>query len=164
MRHLTDEEIQSYLHGSRSEKRHLLKDHLNTCSECRNHLLLYERLGDIVLSTTCKPTPNDFERAVLKRLRSIRRQRRITDLIVTAVTLIGILTAVTAFLLTPQIRQVVAGFLNDTWQSTILFTSGNGGSAESLAIPLTGVLLLVLFAVIDRRIMAKLKMANEASV
>jgi len=162
MRHLTDEEIQSYLQGGRPEECKLIEDHLNICPECRNQLLLYQRLGDIVLSTTRKPTPNDFERAVMKRLASIQRRRRITDLIVIAVALIGSLTAATAFLLTPQIRQVVAGFLNHAWQSTVLFMSGNGGSAESLAVPLVGFLSLVLFAVIDRRIMASLKTAKEA--
>ena len=164
MRHLTDEEIQSYLQSSGSEERKRVENHLNTCTECRNQLLLYKRLGDIVLSTTCKPTPNDFEKAVMNRLKSIQHQRRISDLIVAAVALMGILSAALAFLLTPLIRQVIAGFLRDAWQSTIQLSTGNGGSAESIAIPLIGVLFLMLFAAIDRRIMAKLKMAKEARV
>jgi len=161
MRHLADEEIQSYLQGSRLENRKLVEEHLDICPECRNQHLLYERLGDIVLSITRKPPPISFEKAVLKRLRSIQRQRRITDLIVTAVALIGILTALTAFLLTPQIRQVVVDFLDDAWQSTIQFTTGSGGSAESIAIPLIGVLFLMLFEAIDRRIIAKLKTSTR---
>jgi len=164
MRHLTDEEIQTYLQGYRSETRNLVEDHLDTCLECRNQLLLYERLGNIVLSSAHRPTPIGFEKTVMNGLRSIQRKRRINDLIVTAVALIGSLTAVAVFVLAPQIRQVVASYLDDAWQSIIQFTSGGGGSTESLAIPLIGLLLLVLFAVVDRQIMAKLKMANEASV
>lgn len=164
MRHLTDEEIQSYLQSGRPEEWKLVEDHLNTCPECRNQLLLYKRLGDIVLSTTCKPTPNDFEKAVMKRLTSIQRQRRISDLIVAAVAVIGVLTAVLAFFLTPRIRQVVAGFLRDAWQSTIQFITGNGGSLESVAIPLIGLLFLMLFGAIDRRIMAKLNMTKVERV
>ena len=116
MRHLTDEEIQSYLQSCGSEEWKQVEDHLNTCTECRNQLLLYERIGDIVLSTTRKLTPGDFEKAVMKRVKRTQRHRRTTDLTVAAMALVGVLIAVSVILLTPQIRQVVSGFLNDARQ------------------------------------------------
>jgi hypothetical protein len=116
----------------------------------------------MVLSAVTSQIPDGFERDVIQRLKRKQRQRRIADLIVAAVALIGIVTAVSAILLTPHLSQIATGYLTDAWNGTVQLMSGNGGSTESLAIPLIGILLLVLFAAIDRPIMAKLKTAREA--
>jgi hypothetical protein len=164
MKHLTDDEIQSYLQSGRLDRQRGVKNHLRICPDCQQQLLLYDKLGDIVISMDSEPIPNCFEKAVMKRLECTQRQRRITDLIVAAVALIGILTVGTAILLTPQLRQVVAGYLTDAWHGTIKLTPGSGVITESLAVPFFGVLLLALFAVIDRLIMATQRASRKVRV
>lgn len=164
MNHLTDGEIQSYLQSGRSERQLRVKDHLEICSDCRQKLLLYEKLGNIIAAMDSAPIRNGFEKAVLKRLEIIRQQRRITDILVAIAAIFGILIVGIAILLAPQLRQSVAGCLADVRNHMIQITSGSGGTAECLAVPLFGVVLLLLFAVIDRRIMAKLKTAKDARV
>lgn len=162
MNHLTDDEIQSYLQSGRSERQLRVKDHLQICPDCRQQLLLYEKLGNVITAMVSAPIRNGFEKAVLKRLETIRHQRRITDLLVAITAVFGILAVGTAILLAPQLRQSVAGYVADVWYHMTQNTSGSGGTVEYLAVPLLGVVLLLLFTVIDRRIMAKLKTAKEA--
>ncbi len=164
MNHLTDGEIQSYFQSGKSERQLRVKDHLEICSDCRQKLLLYEKLGNIIAAMDSAPIRIGFEKAVLKRLEIIRQQRRITDILVGITAIFGILIVGIAILLAPQLRQSVAGCLADVTNHMIQITSESGGTAEYLAVPLFGVVLLLLFAVIDRRIMAKLKTAKDARV
>ena len=161
MKHLTDDTIQSYLQSSRSENWLQIEDHLSDCADCRKQLLLYEKLGEMVLSTSSHPIPKSFEIAVMRRLKKTQRQKRITDVIVATVTLVGLSITSAIVLLTPQVKQIVTNYLMDAWEYGIQFTSTANGMVDALAVPLFGIILFVLFAAVDRLAVTKLGLNSE---
>jgi anti-sigma factor RsiW len=158
-KHLTDNEIQSCLHSLTAEERTRIEDHLNDCADCRKRLLLYKKLGDAVASASTDPIPEGFETAVMERLRGVRRLRRVTDVIVTAVALTGLILIGLIVFLTPQLRHMVAGYLMDAWQFGNEFVAVTEGSSEATAILALAGVLLILFAVIDRLAIGRLRLA-----
>jgi len=164
MKHLTDDEIQSYLQRGRSNKWAHVENHLGTCADCRKQLLLYEKLGDMILSTASNTIPNGFENTVMKRLKCTQRQRRMTDVIVAIVAFAGILSIGAIILLTPQLRYIVIGCLTDARHYAIQLTSETGGASQALAVPLFGILLLMLFGMIDRLAVARLRITDGARI
>jgi predicted anti-sigma-YlaC factor YlaD len=160
MKHLTDNEIQSYLQSGRSDKLAHIKEHLRNCPDCQKQLLLYKKLGDMVISTSLNPIPEGFERAVVGRLRSMQRQRRITDVIVTAVAFVGFAIVGAIVLLTPQLRHILTECLMDAWQYGSELTTAAEGSSDAVAILAFGVVMLVFFGVVDRLTAAKLGSAT----
>jgi len=161
MKHLTDDEIQSYLQSGRSDKWVHFEDHLSNCAGCQKQLLLYEKLGEMVLSTSSNPIPKGFEKAVMGRLKRTQRQKRITDVIVAAVALVGLFIAGSIILLTPQLKGVVTGYLVDAWECGIQLTSAAGGMTDALAVPLFGIILFMLFATVDRLAVTKMRLKSE---
>ena len=161
MKHLTDDEIQSYLQRGRSDKWAHVEDHLSICVDCQMQLLLYEKLGEMVLSTSSNPIPKGFEKAVMGRLKCTQRQKRITDAIVATVTLVGLSIAGAIVLLTPQLKQIVTNYLMDAWEYGIQFTSTANGMVDALAVPLFGIILFVLFSAVDRLAVTKLRLNSE---
>ena len=150
MKHLTDNEIQSYLHSLTSDERARIEDHLNDCSDCQKKLLLYKKIGDVVVSSSSNPIPKGFERTVMGRLRSTQRQKRLNDVIVTAVAITGFVLISSIVFLTPELRQIVTKYLMDAWQYGSELTTVTEGSSDAMVILAFGVVLLVLFATIDR--------------
>ena len=161
MKHLTDDTIQSYLQSSRSEKWLQIEDHLSDCADCRKQLLLYEKLGEMVLSTSTHPIPKRFEKAVMERLKRTQRQNRKSDVIVTVVVLVGLSIACAIILLTPQLKEIVSNSLMDVWGYGIQLTSAASGMTDAFAVPLFGSILLMLFAAIDRLAVTRLGMNPE---
>jgi hypothetical protein len=51
-----------------------------------------------------------------------------------------------------------------TYFYAIQLTSETGGTAQTFAVPLIGVFLLMLFAVVDRSVVARLKTTNDVRV
>jgi predicted anti-sigma-YlaC factor YlaD len=87
MRHLTDEEIQAYLDGPRGKADADLRQHLETCRQCREALqdygALYRRLADDAAFVL----PPDLADSVLTRMGLEQRRRRLRlpgDLVIVA--------------------------------------------------------------------------------
>jgi len=156
MKHLTDHEIQSYLHGPTSDERVHIEDHLNVCPDCRKQLLLYKKLGDVVISASSNPIPEGFGTAVAERLRSVRRLKRITDVIVAAVAFIGFVLTGAIVFLTPPLNQIASGYLMDVWQYGRGLFSAAEGPSEAATVLAFGLILLILFAAIDRLVIERL--------
>lgn len=157
MKHLSDHEIQAYLRGCDRNRGIDADAHLSDCSICRRRLRLYERLEDMFRSTISSQIPVGFEKAVMTRLRRTRQQTRRADSIVAAVAMLSILGAGMAIFLVPQLWLIVTGSVMDAWHCTAALTSETRVTAESLAVPLTGILVLMLFAAVDRLIMPRLR-------
>jgi anti-sigma factor RsiW len=160
MKHLTDNEIQSYLHSLTSDERARSEDHLKGCSDCQEKLLLYKKLGDVVVSSSSNPIPKGFERAVMGRLRSTQRQKRLNDVIVTAAAIIGFVLIGSVVFLTPQFKHIVTICLTDSWQYGRELVTATEGSSDAIAVLAFGAALLVLFAVIDRFALGRLRFAS----
>ncbi|MFH1373792.1 MAG: hypothetical protein ABII79_08360 [bacterium] len=161
MKHLTDDEIQSYLQRDRSDKWAHVENHLGTCADCRKQFLLYEKLGEMVLSTSSNPIPNGFKKIVMRRLKCTQQQRRMTDVIVAVVALACLSIAGSIVLLTPQLKDIVTGYLVDAWECGIQLTSAAGGKTDALAVPLFGIILFMLFAAVDLLVVTKLRLKSE---
>ena len=160
MKHLTDNEIQSYLHGLTSDERACSEDHLNGCSDCQKELLLYKKLGDVVVSSSSNPIPKGFERTVMERLRCTQRQERLNDVIVTTFAFIGFALVGAIVFLTPQLKHIVTMSLMDAWQYGSELTKATEGSSDAIGVLAFGVSLLVLFAAIDRLAIGRLGFAT----
>ena len=157
MKHLTDDEIQTYFQTGRSDKWLQIEDHLNNCTDCQKQLLLYEKLGEMLVSTSSRPIPKRFEKAVMERLQRTKRQKRKSDVIVTFVALVGISIAGAIVLLTPQLKEIVTNYLMDVWEYGIQCTLAADGSTDALTVPLLGIILLMLFESVDRLVATRLK-------
>ena len=164
MRHLSDNEIQSYLQSDRSDKWKLVEAHLSNCSDCRNQLLLYEKLGKMVLFTSSKPTPKTFKRTVMRRIKRMQRQKRMTDGIVAGVALLGLSFAIAIVMLTPQLKEIVTGYLMEAWEKGTLYTTTSSGMIDALTVFLFGMVLLIFYAVIDRLAMANLRTTDNTRI
>ncbi|UCD29874.1 MAG: hypothetical protein JSV03_05185 [Planctomycetota bacterium] len=150
MRHLTDNEIQSFLNGCRAEERTRLERHISKCPDCRKHLRLYRRLGDAISSSLSDDTPEGFETAVLDRLRAVRRIKRIADLVTTVVACTGFALIALVVILSPQLSQVFSEYLTQAerlFGPVIRDMAVTSDSADVLAF---AIVLFVLFALLDR--------------
>jgi anti-sigma factor RsiW len=161
MKHLTDNEIQSYLHSLTSDERARSEDHLNGCSDCQKKLLLYKKLGDVVVSSSSNPIPEGFERTVMGRLRSTQRQKRLNDVIVTAVAIMGFVLIGSIVFLTPQLKHIVTMWLMDAWQYGSELAAATEGSSDAIDVLAFGATLFVLFAAIDRLTIGRLGFATR---
>ena len=158
MKHLTDDEIQSYLQNGRKDKWLQIEDHLSNCADCQKQLLLYEKLGEMVLSTSSHPPiPKRFEKAFMERLKRTQRQKRIMDVIVAVVALVGFSIASAVVLLTPQLKEIITNYLMDVWEYGVQCTLAADGSTDALTVPLLGIILLMLFESVDRLVATRLK-------
>jgi len=160
MKHLTDDEIQSYLHSDTLDTQARIEGHLDSCAVCQKKLLLYQKLGDMVISASSNPIPENFEMTVMVRLINMQRQKRITDVIVAIVALVGLSIVGAIVLLTPQLKDIVTDYAMDAWQYGIQLTSAANGLTESLAVPLIGIILFVLFTMVDRLAIVKLGLTS----
>ena len=150
MRHLTDNEIQSFLNGCRAEERARLERHISKCPDCRKHLLAYRRLGAAVSSSLSQDTPEGFETAVLKRLRAARRIKRIADLVTTVVACTGLALIALMVTLSPQLSQAFSEYLTEAER---LFGPGISETVitpDTASVLVFAIVLLVLFALVDR--------------
>ena len=161
MKHLTDDEIQSYLHRLQPDERVRLKDHLNGCSDCRKQLLLYKKLGDVVVSASLKPIPEGFETAVMGKLRSVQRITRITDIFVFAIAFLGFILMGLIVFLTPQLKHIVTVCLMDAWYFGSEIATDVAESSDVIGVPLFGIILFMLFAAVDRLTVTKLGLNSE---
>jgi hypothetical protein len=161
MRHLTDDEIQNYLQSGVSGRFSHLEDHLSICGDCQKQLLLYERLEELAHFIPSKPIPKAFEKNVMQRLNYFHRQRRITDLIAAIIIFVGILSINAVILLMPQVRDIFADYSNKAWHNVIQLSSERGLTAKTIAVPILGIILLMLFAMVDRKIATNLKTSNN---
>lgn len=160
MKHLTDNEIQSYLQELPTEEETQIELHLSECPGCRKRLLLYKKLGEVVVSASEASVPEDFGTAVVGRLRAIRRLKRISDFVVAAIAIGGFVLVGLFIFLTPQFKYMVAENITELWYSA---TGSVGNTAESSGT--TGILvfaagLFVFFSIIDRLIIGKLRPAR----
>lgn len=159
MRHLTDNELQACLHELGPNERTRIQSHLDTCRECLKQLLIYQSLGDLFTRALSRHTPVDIEASVLKRLKSVRRLRRMTDVVVAAAAFVGLALVGAAVLLTPPLNEIVSGYLIDALRSDNQLAGAVGKMPEVSAVLLFAVILFVLFAMIDHLAVKRLSPA-----
>ena len=160
MKHLADNEIQSYLQDLPVKDRARIKYHLNECPDCKKKLILYKKFRDLVVSVSSNPIPEDFEIAIMGRIRSIRRLSRIIDVIVATVAFIGLALLGSIVFLTPLSKDIVTKALTEALQYGSELSTANG-AADATTILVFGIILLVLFATIDRWTTGRLKLAGK---
>ncbi|UCC43348.1 MAG: hypothetical protein JSU65_09390 [Candidatus Zixiibacteriota bacterium] len=162
MKHPTDNAIQSYLHDPGSPERAPIMDHLKNCPDCRKQLLLYERLKELVVSSSFNSAPDNFETAVMARIRSRLQQRRVTDIVMTATAMIGFVFIGLIIFLTPQLKHAAAEYLMDAWQYAGKLITITGDPSDAAVVLVFGVGLMVLFGLVDRIAIGRLRSATSS--
>jgi hypothetical protein len=156
MRHLTEEEIQTYLDGPSGEHDTGIVRHLRTCKQCREVLETYKALYDGLSADPAYAIPHDLAGSVLSALGLGKTERRLRvpgDVVLIACAIATMLVGLVAFAdlrplldsLSAAFRPVVA-YLGVHLESSHARLSENGGTPTIL---LTGFLILALTGLLD---------------
>ena len=68
IKHISDDEIQSFLDGIDMENRALIQEHLDSCSLCQNNLKTYQQLYQSISSAEISELSPDFSDRVMAEL------------------------------------------------------------------------------------------------
>lgn len=154
MRHLTDEEIQAHLDGSDLDPG--LRDHLGTCTQCREVLGAYRALYADLADDVGFEMPLDLAGTVTSRLglkQTARRLQVTGDVVLVACSIVVMLIGVSVFADLSPLCEAVSAFAGPILEyAAPHLESARGGImnvSRPLTVPVAGFAILTIMWALD---------------